>query len=255
MGLPQPRAQLSWTDDSGSGFIHVDVIPHLEDTLSSSVTEFPVEDGSIISEHIIHHPEMLTLEIAQTQIPFVDSNEAGEDLEFVKTSIPLDLPKTRFRPKGLLFLTLQAEGALGNIGAALGLGGGTPTVQIELFRPPYEGKDRINDLYDKLATARLSGSEMKLDWLGRQWKNFYIQQITYSRKKGREMGEFGLVLKHVQTVSTGTTTLPTPAETRLKQGVSGGNRPGKTTGEAESSAAKNSAEQSLLSQLKDSVVP
>lgn len=252
------RAQLSWTDDFTAGFIHVDVIPSLENTLSSSVTEFPVEDGSIISEHIIHHPELLTLAIAQTQIPFVDSDEAGDDIEFVRTSIPLDLPKTRFRPKGLLFLMLAAEGGLGAaagaITGALGLGGGgTPALAIEVFRPPYEGKDRINDLYDKLAAARLRGSEMTLDWLGRRWDGFYIQEINYSRKRGREMGEFGLVMKHVETVSTATAKLPTPAESRLKAGLNGGNRPGGKTGEDEKGAAKNSAHKSLLKQLKDKI--
>src|SRR5687768_2739438 len=125
--MPLPRAQLSWLDDASAGFIHVDVIPMLENTLSSTITEFPLEDGAIVGEHIIHHPERLKLEIAQTQIPFEDSNDDGEPLEFVKTSIPLDLPKTRFQPKGLLFLLLKAEGALGDVanavGGALGLGG------------------------------------------------------------------------------------------------------------------------------------
>jgi hypothetical protein len=248
------RAQLSWVDDTTAGFIHVDVIPSLEDTLSSTVTEFPVEDGSIISEHIIHHPELLTLQIAQTQLPFTDSNEDGDELDFVKTSYPLDLPKTRFKPKGALFLMLAAEAgvaaAVGAIGGALGLGGGgAPSVAIEVFRPPYEGKDRINDLFDKLRAARLRGSEMTLDWLGRSWDGFYIQQITYSRKKGRELGEFGVVLKHVETVSTGTAKLPTPAEARLKAGVHGGNKPGKQLTEAEKEAARKAALRSVADHI------
>lgn len=249
-----PRAQLSWLDDAGSGFIHVDVIPNLENTLASTVTEFPLEDGSIISEHIIHHPELLRLEIAQTQIPFEDTTEDGDAVEFVKTSIPLELPKTRFKPKGLLFLLLQAEGLVGAVtgavGGLLGLGGGAAQPTIEVFRPPYEGKDRINDLYDKLATARLRGSSMKLEWLGRRWAGFCIDQIVYTRTKGRELGTFSVSLKQVTIVSTATTKLPTPAEARLKAGKNGGNRPGKKTGDAEKDAAKKTANGSLAKQLK-----
>lgn len=252
-----PRAKISWTDEAGNGFIQVDVIPSLEDTLSSTVTDFPLEDGSIVGEHIIHHPELLKLEVAQTQIPFDDSDEDGEPLEFVKTTTTLDLPKSRFQAKGLLLLLLAAEGTLGAvtgaIGGALGFGGGTDKskVKIETFKPPYEGKDRINDLYDKLATARLRGSAIQLEWLGRRWPNYYIDNIVYTRQKGAEIGRFAISLKQVVTVSTGTAKLPSPAEARLKAGLSGGNRPGGKTGAAEASAAKSSASQSLLSSLKE----
>lgn len=254
-----PRAKLSWTDATGTGFIHVDVIPSLENTLSSTVTEFPLEDGSIVSDHIIHHPEQLRLEVAQTQIPFEDSDEDGNDLVFVKTSYPLELPKTRFQAKGLLFLLLQAEGlvglASGALSGALGLGtGGAAQPTVEVFRPPYEGKDRINDLFDKLRAARLRGSEMRLDWLGRTWSKFCIDQIVYNRKKGAEKGEFQLSLKQVTIVSTGTAKLPSPAEARFKAGKAAGNRPGKKTGANEKDAAKNSAKGSLAKQLKDKIV-
>jgi hypothetical protein len=255
-----PRAQISWTDDAGTGFIHVDVIPSIENTLSSKVTDFPLEDGSIVGEHIIHYPELIKLEVAQTQIPFEDSNEDGEPLEFVKTSTPLKLPKTRFKAKGLLLLLLAAEGALGAVTGAitgalgLGGGGGKSELKIERFKPPYENKDRINDLYDKLAGARLRGSAIKLEWLGRRWPNYYIDNIVYTRTKGAQIGRFSISLKQVVTVSTGTAKLPSPAEARLKAGLSGGNRPGGVTGDDEADAAKNSAGQSLLSSLKDSLL-
>lgn len=242
-------ARLQWKDDSGSGYIQVDVIPQLENTLSSTVTEFPLEDGSIVSDHIIHHPDLLRLEIAQTQTPFIDSDDEGNEIEFVKASLPLDLPATRFRPKGLLFLTLQAEGALGAVAGALGFGGNKPAVAIEIFRPPYEGRDRINELFDKLSDARLRGATMTLDWLGRRWTNYYIEQLTYTRSKGRELGQFSLSMKQVQTVSTATASLPSPAEARLKLGVNGGNRPAKK--DADKASAGESAKKSLLKQLLD----
>jgi hypothetical protein len=251
-------ARLTWKDDAGSGYIQVDVIPQLQNTLSSTVTEFPLENGSIVGEHIIHHPDLLTLEIAQTQTPFEDRDDAGEAIEFIKTSFPLDLPKTRFRPKGLLFLSLAAEGAIGaavqDIGGSLGLSEGTPALAIEVFRPPYEGKDRINELFDRLAEARLRGAALALDWLGRRWTNYYIEQIVYTRKKGRQAGEFSVALKQVQTVSTATGTLPTPAEARLKAGLNGGNRPAKKTAPAEKEVAAKSANESLGHILKTEIL-
>lgn len=240
------RARLSWKDESGSGFMQVDVIPSLSNTLSSTVTEFPLENGSIVGEHIIHHPDLLTLEIAQTQIPFVDFDERDDPIEFVKTSVPLDLPKTRFRPKGLLFLMLAAEGAVGDLGAAIGLGSGKPALSIEVFRPPYSDRDRINELFDKLAGARLRGATMTLDWLGHRWTDFYIEQITYTRKRGRQLGEFSLSMKQVLTVSTATGKLPTPSEARLKAGLHAGNQPGKTTNAAEKKVVEKAANISWL---------
>jgi len=253
--VEEKRARLSWKDDSGSGYIQVDVIPQLENTLSSTVTEFPLENGSIVSDHVIHHPEQLRLDIAQTQIPFVDSDDDGNDIEFIKETIPLELPKTRFQPKGILFLTLQAEGALsaaaGAIAGVLGLGGSKTPLAIEVFRPPYDERDRINDLFDKLAAARLRAATMTLDWLGRRWTDYYIEQVTYTRSKGAQKGEFSVSLKQVQTVSTATASLPSPAEARLKLGANGGNRPAKKTGDAEKKNAGDSAKKSLLKQLKD----
>lgn len=246
------KARLRWTTDEGSGLVQVDVIPRLQDTRSSTVTEFPLETGTVITDHVIHHPALLTLEIAQTQTPFEDTDSEGEDIEFVKTSIPLDLPRTRFRPQGLLFLLLAAEGALGAVGGALGLGS-REALSIEVFRPPYEGRDRINELFDKLDQARLSGAAMTLDWLGRTWSGYHIEQITYTRSKGRQLGEFTVGLKQVHTVSTATAPLATPAELRLKAGVDGGNRPGKAPTAAEKEAAEKSARKSLLKQLIDEI--
>lgn len=247
------KARLRWKTDEGSGLVQVDVIPRLQDTRSSTVTEFPLETGAIITDHVIHHPALLTLEIAQTQTPFEDTDSEGEDIEFVKTSVPLDLPRTRFRPQGLLFLLLAAEGALGSVAGALGIGGSKEGFAIEVFRPPYEGRDRINELFDKLDQARLSGATMTLDWLGRTWSGYHIEQITYTRSKGRQLGEFTVGLKQVHTVSTATAALATPAELRLKAGVDGGHRPGKAPTAAEKEAADSSARKSLLKQLIDEI--
>jgi hypothetical protein len=244
-------ARLQWKDDSGSGYITVDVIPQLESTQSSTVTEFPLESGAIVSEHVIHHPDLLRLEIAQTQTPFVDFDDQGNEIEFVKATLPLDVPATRFRPKGLLFLSLQAEGALGAVAGALGFAANKPAVSIEVFRPPYEGRDRINELFDKLTAARLRSAAMTLDWLGRRWTNYYIEQISYTRSKGRQLGQFSLSMKRVQTVSTATASLASPSEARFKLGANGGNRPAKKT---DKKNASESAKKSLLKQLKDELL-
>ncbi len=222
----------------------------LEDTLSSKVTAFPLQDGSIVSEHIIHQPETLKLEVAQTQRPFEDTEE-GEPIEFVKTTVPIELPKTRFEARGLLLLLLQAEGALGSVvDAAAGVFGGRAEpapLQLEVFKPPYENKDRIKELYDNFARARLAPYELTLEWLGHTWRGFYIEQIAYTRKKGAERGNFNLMLKHVQTVSTATASLPSPAEARLKAAKDLGNRPGSTASADEKAAAAKAGQRSLLS--------
>lgn len=240
-------AQLFW-EDGGKTYIHVDVIPTIENALLSSITEFPLEDGAPINEHIIHFPEMLQLEIAQTQTPFEDT-DGGKLLEFKKAPVELKIPKTRFKPKGLLFLTLKGENALGAVTGAIGslLGFEEPKgPSVEVFAPPYKNKDRINELYDKLADARNNGRQLHLWWLGRTWDGFAIEALIYSRKAGPERGNFGLVLKKIDTVSTKTTSLTSPAEARLAAGLAGGIKPPSQVPAAARPTADSTVESSFL---------
>lgn len=254
-------AKLYWTDVANGGatktYIAVDVIPSFEATMSSTVTQFPVQDGTVFSDHILHFPDQLKLEIAQTNEPFEDMDKDGKWSQFPYTDATLEMPQTSFRARGLLFLSLVAEGLVGmavtgaltavGLGAqskALGLGQQTTggTMQVALQKNPNV-RDRVNELLDALNTARLNARLVTLEWLGKVWTNLAIENINYSRKKGSSKGEFSVTVTQVNTTLTATTDLPSPADMRLKSESQGGQKPGVET---KSKAEQEADEESVL---------
>lgn len=228
-------------------YITLDVIPKLDHTESSTVTEFPVQDGTYYADHIIHLPDTLTLEIVQTNEPFEDVDEDGFVIDFPFDALPLSVPRTNFRPKGLLALSLMGEAGAAEVLNEIGIGGPTYTRgpdRIALQKPPNP-RDRVNELLDALSRARTEGFLLNLDWLGRVWSNLAIENITYTRQAGKMAGYFAVTLKKVHTTSTEVTVLPTPAELRLKPKVNGGQKQPKTPSPAEKKVVEKTMESGL----------
>lgn len=223
-------AKLYWTDEANGKktYIAVDCITSFELGQFSTVTQFPVQDGTTYSDHVIHFPDQVKAEIIQTNSPFEDIDPGtGNVIEFTPEDVELTLPKTSFRPKGLLLLSVAAEtgarAALGAIGLPLpGLSSGA--LMVDLRKNP-NFRDRINELIDSLIDVRLNARLLTMQWLGRMYAGFAIEGLTYKRTSGTTKGFISLVLKQVVTTSTETTQLPRPAELRLKSQVNGGNRP------------------------------
>jgi hypothetical protein len=225
--------KLYWLDGESKRYITVDVIPSLEETQSSTLTQFPVQDGTVYSDHVIHFPDQLKLEIVQTNEPFEDVDANGTPVSFPVEDLTLNLPRTNFRPRGLLALSLLGEQAVGAVvgavagafgfGAELGVGG----FKVPLAKNPNV-RDRINELVQSLESSRLEGRLLTLDWLGRTWANLGIEQLSYRRASGSSKGSISLTLTQVTTTTTDTATLPDPAELRLKPATNGGQKPATT---------------------------
>ena len=113
---PSPPGILSWTDDAGElVLVDIDIIADYSEGLKSEITDHPIEDGSVISDHIILKPPTLNLEIKQSEYPskvggFGDLN--GVELQDVE----LPVYATRFSPRGGLLILEGLEGAIGAIG-------------------------------------------------------------------------------------------------------------------------------------------
>lgn len=245
--------RLYWLDGETKRYITVDVVPSLEYTQSSTATEFPVQDGTVYSDHIQHFPDYLKLEIVQTNQPFEDADDAGKIQQFPVEDLTLNLPKTSFRPTGLLALSLLGEQAVGavvsavagvfGVGAELGMG----ATKIGVAKNPNV-RDRINELIDKLTACRLEGRLLSLDWLGRVWTNLAIENIAYKRTTGTTKGSISLALKQINTTTTDTAALPNPAELRLQPETNGGQKPAKTPSAPEQAEADENG-RSVLSHV------
>ncbi len=205
--------------------IPVHVIPTFQESSSAIVTDFPVEDGTDISEHVIQFPSILKLEIVQSMLPFETVEDNGQLVEFPTESRPLDIPPTRYAPRGLLLLTVGVGAAVGAavdaIGGALGFEPSDPNVKAVVYTPP-DGRNYINELREKLLEVQKSARPLELQWLQTTWKDYYLEDLQYTRQAGLEAGRFGLTLKHVRKVQTKTAEVEDPLAARLLPEIGGG---------------------------------
>lgn len=244
-------AKLYWLDGSAKRYIAVDVIPSLEETQSSTLTQFPVQDGTTYSDHIIHFPDQLKIEIVQTNDPFEDTDADGRVIQFPEEDLVLNLPSTAFRPKGLLALSLLGEQAVGaaveavagafGFGSELGVGG----FKVATQRNPNV-RDRINELVLSLRDCRLNGRLLTLDWLGRIWDNLAIEVVSYKRATGSAKGSISATLTQVTTTTTDTAALPDPSELRLKPATNGGQKPAVKPTSSQTTATEDAVQESAL---------
>lgn len=211
-------ALLEWENEQGTKtLVECDAIVSFRDTLTAEVTEHPIEDGSSITDHIIHKPKDLTIEINH-------SNEPVGDTENYKLK-PLTLPTytNAFKAQGL-FLIHSAAGNL--VGAVLG---GKKREQKPYIWQPNGDLDRIVELHDKLIEAWNEGAAITTTQFGRTYPDYVITAIEYTREGNGKGGlaVFRIDLKTVRTVETATTELPAPEDLHAKGSKDRGAKPGK----------------------------
>jgi hypothetical protein len=177
-------------------------------------------------------------------------------VQFPVEDMGLNLPKTNFRPRGLLALSLFAEQGISTVtNAALGAFGfgsemGTGGFKVPVAKNPNV-RDRINELMTSLESCRLGARLLTLDWLGRVWSNLAIETLNYKRAAGSSKGSFSVTLTQVTTTTTDTATLPDPAELRLKPEANGGQKPAVKPSSGEEAAAEDASESVLHSWTGD----
>jgi hypothetical protein len=242
---------LSWEGDGGRIYLEIDCIPTITDSRGGTITDFALEDGTSIADHLIRKPQSIKLEVNQTNTPIVIKTNPHAAADVMKLeSIDLKIEPTKFQATGLLFLSTGAVGlaksAVNAIGGALGLGeafSGPPPIKASVLTAVDPSADRINALYDDLTKAYEQAAQFTLDWLGRSWAGLVIESFDYSRSAGKQLGVFSLNLKKVSFVKTAqANALQIPAELTMSLPVNAGNKPGtKLTGSAKSAVAANPA--------------
>ncbi len=243
---------LSWVDESETRHVvDVDVVPSHTDDRTADVTSHPIEKGANINDHIIQQPDRLTLEIAQTQTPFITPTRS--DIAFSKPAgfsvknVKLEVQPNAFRPGGLFFLTQAAGAAVGALTNALGLTSATaaPSVNVIVSDGP---KDRIGDLHDALIKVKSEGRFCTVTFRGRIYPNYICTKVSWKTQKGEAgLGRFTIELQSINVVETATADLPNPASLRLKP-VQTSTKPAKSVGNPKPDADAGAPE-SVLSNL------
>jgi len=86
-------AFLWWTTDAGEFKSHYfDVVTNEGQELTSTVTEYPVEDGVNVADHVQRELDKVSLEVFVSQTPIYDLNGSGGKI----TSIPINV--TKYKP-------------------------------------------------------------------------------------------------------------------------------------------------------------
>ena len=240
---PSPPGILSWTDDAGElVLVDIDIIADYSEGLKSEITDHPIEDGSVISDHIILKPPTLNLEIKQSEYPskvggFGDLN--GVELQDVE----LPVYATRFSPRGGLLILEGLEGAIGAIGDLLFGGGGEPTLKYSAYKVK-QSSQRILDLQTKMFELWQAKRLITVSFLGRVHRDYAIESVGFNRTGDDQLGHLTLELRYIRTVKTGVADLPDPAS--LREEINKGQQPPVTAKEAE-----DEVQRSLLKQGSD----
>lgn len=82
-------AYLTWTTKDGqSKSLFFDVTTEESQDLTSTPTEYPVEDGANVADHVKDELDKVTLEVFVSQTPIYDMNNRGGRVEPVKITPP-----------------------------------------------------------------------------------------------------------------------------------------------------------------------
>jgi hypothetical protein len=241
----------TWKDaDGNTHVIPIDLVVNHSDDRSAEVTSHPVEKGANINDHVIQQADTLSLELAQTQTPFITPAAPGIAFTAPKgfsiKNVKLDVQPNAFSPGGLLFLSRAVGGALSSLGNALGIthADTPPNVNVIVADGPI---DRIGDLHDALIAVKQNAYFCTVTFRGRIYPDYIVTKVGWKSVKGEVgLGRFTVELQSIHIVSTETADLPNPASLRLKPIVSSA-KPPKPGGNPEDLFGKNL--ESLPSQL------
>jgi len=200
---------LAYADEIGSTtwtFLPADVIPKFSVSVSAQYTKTPLENGALVSDHVIHDPDQFSVTINQTNTPILAKDG------FERRELTLQMPLNRFRPGGLLGLSASVANLIG----ALKGGDSGSSTKISILQTSATGSDlnRIDSLWGKLQDIKLRSLPLKLVVQGREYVNIFITTMDYKRENASELGIFDIQCERILFTSTEASKLkfPNPAD-------------------------------------------
>lgn len=271
----------TWKDEDGKYHVlPVDLVSAHEDDRSAEVTSFPVERGADVNDHVIHQPDLLTLEVVQTQTPFPTPARPGPfakprgfatkevrleirpNLFRPPTSEELKVQPNAFKPGGILAVTSVIGGAIGSL-----FGGAEPALRTsptlkavptpDVKASVYSAEspiDRIGELHDVLISIKTHSYFCKVTFRGRVYPDYLLKRVRWVSNKGEVgLGRFSLELQSLRLVENAVAKLPDPASLRLKPAKSQA-RPPKKVSDEEKEAIKKEVRKSFAFSFLEGVL-
>lgn len=229
---------LTWkaTDKGPGGTAQFDIVVSENLVYSSTITEFPVESGANISDHVRPNLDTLTLDVMVSNTPLHGDNLLTGGTRGDITGIELEIPQPK---RSLLGLT-----NLINAGLSLLAGPkAPPKAQVLAFDADFSATgETLDQLRQLQREARL------VDVISRDWflENMVIVNVTAPRNAADgSCARFNIEFRQIRIVETKQTTAPVPSEVRGKATVNAGKQDGKDA----------SQKKSFAKSLKDKFAP
>ena len=223
---------LSWKGDvlkgTLGGTLAFDAVTNETYDGSVTVTEYPVESGANVSDHIRRNPLRVTLECWVTDTPHTGDNLVTGLPRGALAPAVLTLPEPP-PPSGLLALTAL-------VGRALGFSQPSNVLKAQLlqFAAPFSAIVETLDVLNKLQSEGQLLDVITRDWFA---DSMVIESISKPRAVGDgSLGHFNLGLKSIRVVETRVTAAAIPAEPRAKSKVDAGKKDGSDSATAKKSS-------------------
>lgn len=208
----------TWNDSFGvPHIVKCDVVVSFKDARTSEPTKHPVENGKYIADHIIHNPDILSVQLGHSNEPI----EPGEG--WIARSTLLPVIESRFQPQGLLLIHGAVAGAFSNA-----ITKPIKTHVLSAIAP----SDRIQALHDDLIKVKQGGFLCKFTFRGRIYRDQLVTSVTLTYDR-TSPPVFDIETSAIATVKTALADLPDPADFHAKPTVSLGPAAKKVPSEAE----------------------
>ena len=234
------------------GVLVADIVSQSSVTDATELTQYAVEDGSLISDHAIRQPRTMSLTLVQTDTPISETNGFARAMQALSyqarpegeqtTTVPVR--QSEFRPAPLMALSSGIQSLL--------FGGG-PVKELKLTglkadRAPYSKElkvdvlaagapvDRVNLFYANLLSLLETATPVLVSMKGATYVDLVLTSVNRTDSGGHTgKSTFSIELKQISTVETQTVELPpVPKAKAPKQ--SGAKPPAETTPEQKAKA-------------------
>lgn len=246
------QSLFSWVDVAGNTHaLDVDVVMASSDKRTAKLTDHVVENGSVITDHVVIQPESLSLElvVSQTPIsgdvlsPFVNAtvNLTSSAQKLGVKQIPIDVRPSQFQPGGFLFLSSGLRSLVSNlpvVGALVGGGADTPTSMQGSFtdvqntgfsvqvRQAEVVANRVLDVHDQLIGILDGALLVTVSFKGRLFPDYLLTEVELTQSAGKfGIGKFRVEARAFRTVTGTQVQLPDPTDFRALPNINKGNKP------------------------------
>jgi hypothetical protein len=207
------------------GALVADLLQEASITDSSELTQYAIESGAIIVDHVIRQPRTLSLRLAQTETPIIETTGFARALQALgyeqrpvgTQTATLPVRQSEFRPAPLLALSGALRSLLFGGGPAkevsiTGLDSSRPLAAKELkvhVLAAGAPLDRVNLFHANLLSLLETATPLIVTIKGASYIDLVLTSVTRTDAGGQAgKASFGVELKQIATVETKTVDLP-----------------------------------------------